>query len=345
VIARAAVGVALVAVQAAPVAAAAAAARGELTPTVVLLLAGPDAEPLAGRLAAELAAVGLEVQREEPPEDQAPDPVASALRARATAAVWALPGGAAAEVWVLDRANGRALIRQSINADGEGMAPLVALRTVEFLRASLLGLPGPAPPVADTSETPTGPPGLRQEATTPTAAAPRLSAVLGAGFLASPGNVDPMASIDLALRARLIGRLGIEALALLHVTSPTVTEAAGSSTVAVNLVGMGLTARLAGARRGALDVGAGGMAVFMHSQGTAVGPGLTASAPNTWATALYARLGLGLLLTSTVGVRAEIISGATTQHLGVNIGDTKTQAAEWGRPFASAFVGLEARLP
>jgi hypothetical protein len=87
------------------------------------------------------------------------------------------------------------------------------------------------------------------------------------------------------------------------------------------------------------------MAVFLHTQGTAVGSDVTASAPNTWATALYARLGLGLLLTSTVGVRAEIISGATMQHLGVNIGNPPSQAAEWGRPFASAFVGLEARLP
>jgi len=311
---------------------------GQVTPSVVLLLAGKDTEPLAGRLAAELAAVGLEVQREEPPVDGSPDPVASAFRLRARGAVWVPPGAAAAEVWILDRDTGRIKIRQSITAEGDEMAPLVALRTVEFLRASLLGLrprePAPPPP-----EPPPPPVGVERAVAPPSDAGPspttpRISVSLGGGVTTSAGGVGPIPSIAAVVRAPLHGLLGVEALGLLSVSPARV----GNFSVNASLAGGGLTLRLLAGRRGSLDTGAGVMAAFVHAAGDIVG----GSCCGTLA-ALYGRAGAGLAFTPWLGLRAEALVGGVFQRPVFRVMGTEQTLASWGRPFGSAMLDLEAR--
>jgi len=293
----------------------------------VLLLAGRDTEPLAGRLAAELLAVGLDVQREEPAADVAPDPVAIALRVRARAAVWVPPGTAAAEVWIIDREAARATLRQSITAEGDEMAPLVALRTAEFLRASLLGLP-PAQPAPAPRPVP---PVLSTPPVAEVMRAPRLSVALGAGVTASPGGVGVLPSIAAVVRAPLHGPLGAEALGLLSV-APAHTP---RSSVMISLAGGGLSLRLMNGRRAVLDAGAGALGVFVHVDS----PG----SPTAVVGALYGRVGGGLAFRPWLGLRLDaIVGGAIARPSFLTAGSTETYAS-WGRPFTTGMLNLEAR--
>src|SRR6185295_6366568 len=100
-----------------------------------------------GRLEAELVAAGLVPRRVMIPA--APpygDLAGIAAAGRAEGAIRVEPDASGAEVWLTDRATGQAGLRQSLSAaPSPAMVPVIALRTVEFLRASLL--PAEAPPL------------------------------------------------------------------------------------------------------------------------------------------------------------------------------------------------------
>lgn len=107
--------------------------------TKVVLFTPASADPLVARLEAELAAVGIAVRRVPLPADSHLDDVISReIAAGASAAIRIIPHSRGTEVWTGDT-TARVAGRRSIKADTSDAAlSVIALRTVEFLRASLL---------------------------------------------------------------------------------------------------------------------------------------------------------------------------------------------------------------
>lgn len=119
--------------------------------TKVVLFAPAPSDPLVARLDAELAAVGIQVRKlAAPPESLLAAVVARELGAGASAAIRIVPRSRGAEVWT--GATTTLILRPAARLDtSDGDLSVVALRTVEFLRATLLGAKGkptPAPPVS-----------------------------------------------------------------------------------------------------------------------------------------------------------------------------------------------------
>lgn len=122
-------------------------------PSVVALV-GPErpeaqvAEALV-RMKAELGAAGFDVREVSARPGEAPraalERAAADLGAALAVAIDRGTSAAAAEVWVADRVTNKTLVR-AVPASGD--AQVLALRTIELVRASLLELERPSPPVA-----------------------------------------------------------------------------------------------------------------------------------------------------------------------------------------------------
>lgn len=107
--------------------------------TKVALFTPPYPDPLVARIEAELAAVGIAVRKlETPPEAQLEAAITRELAAGAGAAIRVIPRSRGTEIWAGDTTT-RVLRARSIRADTSDAAlSVIALRTVEFLRATLL---------------------------------------------------------------------------------------------------------------------------------------------------------------------------------------------------------------
>jgi len=106
--------------------------------TSVVLFTPAVSDPLVARLEAELAAVGIQVRKVNlPPERQLESTVTREIASGASAAIRVIPRSRGADVWTGD-ATARVLRRQTTGV-GTADLSLIALQTVEFLRATLLG--------------------------------------------------------------------------------------------------------------------------------------------------------------------------------------------------------------
>jgi hypothetical protein len=107
--------------------------------TKVVLFTPSSSDPLVARLEAELAAVGISVRRlPMPPDSQLDSVVTTGIASGASAVIRVIPRSRGTEVWTGDT-TARVLRRRSVGADTSDAAlSVIALRTVEFLRASLL---------------------------------------------------------------------------------------------------------------------------------------------------------------------------------------------------------------
>jgi hypothetical protein len=120
-------------------------------PGSTVLLVDPGSAPLTHRLREEIESLGLEVTLV--PESDPPEPLDA--RARAANAVGAIritgSGSGSVDMTILDRATGKTVSRHLAIAtpSDPASAELVATRTVELLRASLMELDAPHPPRGD----------------------------------------------------------------------------------------------------------------------------------------------------------------------------------------------------
>jgi hypothetical protein len=138
----------------------------EFPPSTSVVLFTPAApDPLVARLEAELAAVGIEVRKVNmPPEGQVEAAVSRELARGASAAIRIIPRSRGADVWTGDATAGT--LRRQATGVGTSDLPVIALQTVEFLRATLLGATGGGPaapsvtveaPAAQGAEAPAAP--------------------------------------------------------------------------------------------------------------------------------------------------------------------------------------------
>jgi hypothetical protein len=126
--------------------------------TKVVLFTPAYSDPLVARLEAELEAVGIIVRRMDMPSDLQLDAVISReIASGASAVIRVIPRSRGTEVWTGDT-TARVLRRRSIHADTSDAAlSVIALRTVEFLRASLLEVRLRGATGAGVARSPSGP--------------------------------------------------------------------------------------------------------------------------------------------------------------------------------------------
>jgi hypothetical protein len=327
---------ALIAVIVALLGATAFAEPASATPPVILF-STPEGEGLAGRIEAELVSAGLAPRRvaivaTTPFEEL----VAIATAAKAAGAVRVNPDGAGAEMWIADAATGRVELRQSLSADGSpAMASVIAVRTAEFLRVSLLpAIPAP-PAVAVRAPTVSATP-----APAPARARVLLRLALAPAYLVSAGGVG--AGVSTAGLIAVQGRhFGVEGLVAVPLAAGRLDTKEGLTRVSATMAGAGARARWAMGPSVEGDAAVGALAAHVRAVGTANAPFMSSTGALT-GVALYARAGAAYDLTTWLALRADVLVGDLVPRAVIRSG--ASDAATWGRPFGAALLGLEAGL-
>ena len=332
--------VALVILSARPAAVAASAARAPNRPHVMLLAATAD-DPLAGRVAAELEALGLEVVRGAidptlPIEEQVRRAFAAGARATVVA------DGHRTEFWIAEDKDGsdRVALRQELEIETTpGLEAVLSLRTVEFLRVSLGLVSTPEGPA---SPPPPAPPVARERAESER----RFSIELASGILASTGRLAPLAVIAAGLRARLLGPVGLEIVGAAPLGSDTVSAADGQVAASVWLAGGGLLFAPRPERRFSAEAGAGMMAVVVRGVGTSDVSSTTGFIDHAVGVAFYGRGAARLRLAPRWALRLDVTGGSTAVRRPVITvgGGATTPAADvtaWGTAFVAGLGGVE----
>jgi hypothetical protein len=307
----------------------------------VLLLSVTADDPLAGRVAAELQALGLEVVRAViAPTLTIEDQVRQAFAAGARAAVVA--DGHRTEFWIAEEGTDRVALRQELEIESSpGLESVLSLRTVEFLRVSL-GL-------ATELETPPRPPPPPPPGASPRAESERrFSVELASGILASTGRLGPFATVAAGFRARLLGPFGLELVGYAPLATETVGSAIdGQVETSVWLAGGGVTVASDAERRVSLEAGGGLMAVIVRGVGARNAASqyfVVGADDHAVGAAFYGRAGARLRFASRWALRLDVTGGSTALRYPTIVvlnGDTLTR---WGAAFVAGLGGVETRF-
>ena len=215
----------LISAAAAAVAVAASAGNGP-----VVLLGAAEDEPLTGRIAAELRALGIPLELrvvagEEPGIDLE---VESALRDGARAAVRIDAQAGRTEVSIADPSSHQVALKQVLEGPPTAaMVPVLAVRTVEFVRATLLGPRSEEGEAIAARDAAVGDAGI---ATSPSgkfnaSQAPgmsRLRLALNSGAIFTPGGLSTQFTFGITARVRLLPWLGAEVMGFAPLSHGTV---------------------------------------------------------------------------------------------------------------------------
>jgi hypothetical protein len=252
--------------------------------------ASPRARRCLTRLREELAAGGFEVTVSEfGAGDEALwmlDPPSPRGGSIATVTLIGSPDDGEAELWIVDGVPwGRVVIRRLLVPAGAGPHDdeVLAIRALEFLRASALELAGGGPPSpASATATPTNPSApsptsvmVAAEAARPAAAAPTLAArgpvsfEIGLSLLESAGSLGPAVLPVARLRVEWLSLLETRVTVAGFGTQPRVTGPGGTATVGhvVGLVELRAAFRHGRTVRPAVGVGGGFLRVDVEGAG------------------------------------------------------------------------------
>jgi hypothetical protein len=310
-------------------------------PVVVAVLVSPSTgEALAARVQAELQSLGFQTTQVSIGDDTNPAALeAAAKKSGAAAAIHVVRSADRAEVWVADRVTGKTLLRTVTCAPGEDAAGVLAVRSVELLRASLLEIETAHPPRGEVRVTET----VRRvvAASRPRATPPPFA--IGVGF--GPVIVPSLSTAFDALVAVVWtpSRLGLEIFGTIPLTSNQVCDNYGCADVTAAMFGGGvrwvLTARAA---RVQPALGAGFAGVVAHAQGHAVAPYGSARA-DAGAAVAYAFASLSVALTSHVHIGVDVRAGSALPPIPIRFAGS--QVAEWGGPFVATVLRTDIAFP
>ena len=302
----------------------------------VAVMAAPDVDDSAQRLAAELGALGFEAVMLAPPATAA-DPAVLAARADEldVAALIALtPEADTVSIWVVDRVTGKTLQR-TIDVpprEDPDRARVVALRTIELLRASLRELESGPPPEAEVDPPPPARQLLRP-------ARPRASIQLGPAIAGAPGGLGPSVHIAAGARWMVHPRVGLGVDSLIPTIAPKVVGEAGFARVTIAIVDAG--ARVGLRRPSATvvpEVGAAVGLAVLRMDGAARAParGVT---DHVVTSSLRASAGVAVSLRPRVRARLDGGLGMLLPRPAVVFVDETV--ARWGRPYGTGALSLE----
>jgi hypothetical protein len=308
----------------------------------VVLIGRTIDEPLIARLGAELRALGIDIDRRvvAADDDGVDFLVEAVLREGARAAVRVQEPAGRIEISIADPATHGVALREVLEGSPTSTAqPVLVVRSVEFVRAMLLGAPAAPSGVAEARVVaPALPPAPTQEPS-PQARPPGLSLTLVSGVALATGGLDAQAEIGGAIRVGLGRFVGAELVGLAPLTTDSIAGLPGANAHAsVWLVGGGLYTRSAVGHAGSVELGVGGLAVAMRVTGNA----LTnyEGAKIGFGAAGYGRVGGSLALTRALALRADVQIGSVLVRPVASAGGP---SYPWGYAFATALGGIEAR--
>jgi hypothetical protein len=294
---------------------------------------------ITNRVNAELSALGFEV--ELVPETRSTEP--SSLRQIATehgavAGLRASPSKTGIELWIVNPATGATAYEEVVTIQSGRNDELLALRSVEVLRARLLKLgvlssppPAPAPieparPIAPASPVPPPPPRTQL-----------LTADLGLAYTLETSALSNYASARFGLTLSPMPILSVSSFALLPVEDSEVSESAGTASVNAKLFGLGGDAHLRWGRLGA-SLGAGALLAVLSVTGEAEPP-YQGQHDRLFAAVPFVRLGGSAAVTDWLGLNLELLAGLATPPTVVRV--DLNEVAEWGRPLLTASLTLQ----
>jgi hypothetical protein len=283
----------------------AAAAWAAAAPAPRVVLVRPPAAPASVaealvRLRGELLAAGFEAEVVELPLgadvreslERLMPPTENGASATALVAVVASADPGSAELWVIDRVTGKAVVRRvnAGTADSSRAAEVLAVRAVELLRASFLEL-AVAPPNEEAPSVPTAP-AVERWATAPLEESDWTWAVEAGGATAmavnGPWNAFlPVGRLERAFGNRLCVRLAFAGLGTTaHVTAPQ-----GSADVSQNVLLAEAVVRFRHGRRLEPLLSLGGGVMWLNVDGQQMSPNQGVSSMH-WAA--VGDLGIGM---------------------------------------------------
>ena len=301
----------------------------------VLLVVDNPANPLVGRIRAEVALLGVDVVMRAPQGSIE----ASARSEHAVAAIRVLPSRRGVEVWMADETSGRSLLRQVV-VDETPRGPnqnLIALQTAELLRTSLF--PRPTPPTSQSADAPP---------VVATPAPPRGSGesqlVSSVGLLSGGGDAGPAWQAGLAVQHFWNDRFGFAISLSAPFHRGTMSGPEGTADVGAVTIGPEALARFESAHgRLFMTTGLGAALVYVLATGhprEQASEQLMSSLSTAYTGLGYARLTLGWKLSRRVDAGLNVVAGTTTGRVQVRFAGNG--AGEWGMPLlgAALFAGV-----
>jgi hypothetical protein len=308
-------------------------------PPLVVVIGTTADDALVGRLGAELRALGIDIDRRVVSLDD-PDVdflVAAVMRDGARAVVRVDSPAGRIEVSIADPATRGLALREVLEGSPTGAAaPVLAVRSVEFVRAMLLGAPPPEARVTVRGPGPLPPP--PPEPPVP-GRPPVLGLTLASGVAVAAGGLGAQAEVGGEVRVGLGRYVGLEVMGLAPLTTEAVPGPAPNARATVWLTGGGLYARGGAGRVGSVELGAGALGVALRVSGGS-DASFTGGAKTRVGTAAYGHVGGALTLTRTLAARADLLVGSVFARPVAYAGGP---GYPWGHTFATALVGLEAR--
>jgi hypothetical protein len=317
----------------------------------VVLLGTAEDEPLTGRIAAELRALGIPIELrvvagEEPGIDLE---VGSALRDGARAAVRIDAQAGRTEVSIPDASSRRVALKQVLEGPPTAaMVPVLALRTVEFVRATLLGPRSDEAEAIAARDAAAGDAGIAASpsGTSRAPATSFLRLALNSGAIFTPGGLSTQFTFGITARFRLLPWLGAEVMGFAPLSQGRLDFVQAPPTHASTwIVGGGLFLRQPTSEHTAIELGAGTIVGWVLTSGDAAAPNLQAQPDDAISVAGYARMGAELALARNLALRLDLLGGITFQRAVFQ--ETNTPGAPrlpaWDRTFAAALGGVEAR--
>lgn len=316
---------------------------------LVLLILDRPSDPIAERLRANIAGLGLTVLSMEGwrDPDRADHMEEAAREQHASASIRILPSRRGVEVWMADETSGRALVRQLI-VDNSASGPdenAVAMQLLEVLRTGLLVEPGEKPPTL--SPPPPAPPPPAIERPAQVAAEVSCASVLGCPRLqAGLGPLVASGGTGLALQAWLSAQMTLGPAAALAfdgsvpIRSSGVSGPEGSASISATMIGLAALMRLDD-RQSRLSAAAGVGVSFLRiaAEGTAAQP-MVARAPAASTGAGLIRADVACDIARWMRLTLRVTAGVALQRVDIHLAGN--DAASWGRFFAAGVLMLDA---
>jgi len=291
----------------------------------VLLLVDSPGDAFMDRIKSEVVSLGLEVVMRAPQ-----GPIEASARAEhAVAAIRILASRNGVEVWMADATSGRSLLRQVIvdETPGGPNQDVVALQTAELLRTGLVNHPPPAAPGPSSS-----PPVIVQNA--PARSSGESGLRSGVELLYSAGGASPAWQAWFSFQHLWNHHLGIA----LDVSAPfhrgTMSGPEGTADVGAIIIGVEALARFL-SQRGhfflTTGLGAGSVSLLTKGHPSPQASSQIESNASTAYTVLgYARVNVGLRISTWMGLGMSGLAGATVSRVRVRFGGS--DAGDWGVP-------------
>ncbi|WP_437314677.1 hypothetical protein [Sorangium sp. So ce385] len=338
----------------------------------VVLIADRRTDAIMARVYAELATLGFTVVVVRG-DDASPlrGPVEASAREEGAAAVvrvTEVQGGV--DVSITHGATGESIQRAVMDDD----PPTIAIRAVEFLRASLLEVRSPQPsrgeveaapearavveaqrpPPAEPAPVAAAPPRVdgvsrapRSPASTPgaTRSAPMTFGVGAApAVLWSVGGVPASPMLDVSGYAMIWSRLGLSTFVQIPLASVSREGKEGTRHARVALAALGVRVRFDRSdAEWQPSLGAGLAAAWLRVEGEGRPPKYVGASEDAFALAPYVRVGLSFAPTPYLRISEHLLAGVAVPRIVINAAGRA--ADTWGHPILGATLGLEVVLP